>query len=126
MENKKVLIVDDDAHISELLSSAFRSAGALVFQASSYTSGLEALKKEQYDLGVVDVMMPDGSGIDLIKVVHTLPGTHPFFMVLTNSMDAVHVADAMDANVTIFLQKADHDPADIVQMAAKHFADEVK
>lgn len=119
MADKKILIVDDDPNILSTLGKLFTDRGAKVSTASNFDEGLEALKKEVPDVAVLDLLLPQHTGLELVKAARELPGEHPFFVILTNSINAEHVADAMEANVTMFVQKADHDPAEIVDMVMK-------
>ena len=126
MKNKKILIVDDDPQIAESLEKHLSAAGATVLTASSFETGIESIRKNAPDAVITDVMMPGRSGLDLVREIRALPGPHPFVMILTNSINAEHIADAMESNVTTFVQKADHDPAEIVDMLGKRLAEEKK
>ncbi|TSC87145.1 MAG: response regulator receiver protein [Parcubacteria group bacterium Gr01-1014_8] len=120
MKGKKVLIVDDDPRVIDVLSKLFADAGAEVEGAISYEAGLTAIKKDSPAVAIVDLMLPERSGIELVKETRaSAPET--FFVILTNSINAENLADAMEANITLFVQKADHDPSEIVQMVASHF-----
>lgn len=116
MHGKKVLIIDDDTAITSTLYKLFGEAGAKVQVASTYEAAMEMLKLDRPDVAIVDLFIPGHSGLDLIKETRSLPGAQPFFVVLTNSLNDKTVTDAMDANVTMFVQKADHDPSEIIEM----------
>ena len=120
MQGKKVLIVDDDPMITTTFAKLFSDIGATTETASTYEEGLAALKKSPPDVAILDLMLPHHSGLELIKEVRqSAPQT--FFVMLTNSVNAEHVADAMESNVTMYIQKADHDPQDIVKMITDRF-----
>lgn len=116
MHGKKVLIIDDDTTITSTLYRLFAEAGAKVRVASSYEAAMEALKLERPDVAIVDLLLSDHSGLDVINETRKLSGTQPFFVILTNSLNDKSVTEAMDANVTMFVQKADHDPSEIIEM----------
>lgn len=63
---ERILIVDDDVHITEVISKLARSMG---FEVATYTDPLEAAKETRFDLVVTDFMMPNLSGIELLKVL---------------------------------------------------------
>lgn len=121
IDGKKIIVIDDDPQVGTVLSKLLSEKGAVVTTADSFDSGVAAMKNEMPDLAVVDVMMPGKSGLELVKEVQTWPKPHPFFFVLTNSINALHIAEAMEANITMFVQKADHDPHEIADMIARHF-----
>ena len=63
----KILVVDDDIHILELVSIHLRQAGYTVVKAMNGLEALEVVDKEWPDLAVVDVMMPGMDGYALTK-----------------------------------------------------------
>ncbi len=63
----KILIVDDDAAIRESLETFLAFEGYQVDLAVDGTSGLLALEAKAYDLVLLDLMMPDRSGLEVLK-----------------------------------------------------------
>ncbi|HZS51611.1 MAG TPA: sigma-54 dependent transcriptional regulator [Bryobacterales bacterium] len=63
----KILIVDDDTAIRESLETFLAFEGYQVDLAVDGTSGLLALESKAYDLVLLDLMMPDRSGLDVLK-----------------------------------------------------------
>lgn len=66
---KKILIVDDDINILQLVNIHLSEAGYRVFQAKDGTEALEVLSREACDLAVVDVMMPFIDGYTLTREI---------------------------------------------------------
>lgn len=62
MENIKILVVDDDVAINELIKVNLELSGYKVFQAFEGTTAFAVTKQELPDLVVLDVMMPDIDG----------------------------------------------------------------
>jgi CheY-like chemotaxis protein len=71
-----ILIVDDDAHIRELLSQEFSEAGYRLRLASNGREALAEVRRERPDLVVLDVMMPEINGFDVAAVLKNDPQTH--------------------------------------------------
>jgi two-component system OmpR family response regulator len=63
----KLLVVEDDPNIVELLSASLRFAGFEVRTATSGSAGVIAFKEQQPDLVVLDVMLPDLDGFEVIR-----------------------------------------------------------
>lgn len=63
---KTVLLVDDDADFRELASQSLRQAGFAVAQAGGVRSALRAVGRIALDLAVVDGVLPEGSGRNLV------------------------------------------------------------
>ncbi len=68
---KKILIVDDQMEVRELIHVTLRSSNYELLQAESGPTALELARKEHPDLMLLDVMMPKG-GIDGFEVCETL------------------------------------------------------
>ena len=67
-----VLHVDDDPDIRLLISASLREFGYVVATAGTNTEALELAKQFKFDLCILDVRLPDGSGIELCQKIHQL------------------------------------------------------
>lgn len=70
----KVLIVDDDVLSLMLLEAILLSFGAIVVAAARGSEALELLGNHAFDLLLLDVRMPDMSGVELAGIVRSTPG----------------------------------------------------
>jgi two-component system response regulator PilR (NtrC family) len=69
-QKAKMLVVDDEPSLREMLRICFRREGFEVSVADSGEAALGALQKETFNVVVSDIRMPDMTGIDLLKSVH--------------------------------------------------------
>jgi len=65
----KLLVVEDDPNILELLSASLRFAGFDVTTATSGSAALNAARERRPDLVVLDVMLPDLDGFEVIRMM---------------------------------------------------------
>ena len=65
----KVLMVEDDPEITELLEEYLARYGIELFSVASPTVGLEKLETERYDLMLVDLGLPEMDGLELSRLV---------------------------------------------------------
>jgi len=63
----RVLIVDDDQGLVSLLQRFLQNEGFQVFAVYDHRSGLEAAMSGEYEVVILDVMLPGGSGFELLK-----------------------------------------------------------
>ena len=86
MEQKRILVVDDEQDLCEILLYNLRAAG---FQAEAAYSGEEAMKMEpsQYDLLILDVMMPGMSGFELAERLKSEPATSKLPIIFLTAKD---------------------------------------
>ncbi|MDX8390974.1 MAG: response regulator transcription factor [Mariprofundaceae bacterium] len=66
-----ILLIDDDTELTELLQRFLVQDGFRVACAADGASGLESIRHGDFDLAVVDVMMPQKSGMDVLRELRT-------------------------------------------------------
>ena len=71
----KILIIDDEEKLRSLLSRITRLEGYEVSEAGNIKAGLKILEKENIDVILCDVKLPDGNAVDFIK---DIKARHPF------------------------------------------------
>ena len=69
MEPARILVVDDEKHILSVLREALAHFGYQVTCASSGAEALAAIRSELFDAAVLDIRMPDMSGLDLLREI---------------------------------------------------------
>ncbi len=69
MAKVRILIVEDDAHIAELIQYNFEKAGFECFLASSGEKGLQKAKESPVDLMILDIMLPQMDGLEVCRIV---------------------------------------------------------
>ncbi|MBL7686578.1 MAG: response regulator [Bdellovibrionaceae bacterium] len=88
LEGIKVLVVDDEEDLREILSEDFANAGATVFTAKNGREAFEIIKRETPEVVLSDVRMPGGDGVELLKQIRTLSqDPPPFVFLLTGFAD---------------------------------------
>jgi len=71
METKgNILVIDDELGIREGCRRALTPQGFDVHTAASMKDGLQMVQDEEFDLVLLDIMMPDGRGIELLEPIH--------------------------------------------------------
>jgi len=69
MANHKALIIDDEAHIRELIEMTLTPLGIQSFTAEDLNQAYEFLKKHQFSFCITDMRLPDGNGLDLVAFI---------------------------------------------------------
>jgi DNA-binding response OmpR family regulator len=89
MGHKKIAIVDDEEAMVQLLTVELESEGYEVLPAFNGKAGLQLIEQDRPDLIILDVMMPDLSGYDIIKLVKDNPTLRniPIIMLTAKSLD---------------------------------------
>ena len=71
----RLLLIDDDARLMAMLGDYLRGAGMAVEVAGSLAAGRARIAAEPYDALVLDLMLPDGDGLDLCRDLRADPRT---------------------------------------------------
>lgn len=69
---KRILVVDDDPDVREIISVMLGEAGYNVYGACDGLDALESLKKRRYDALVTDYHMPKMNGLELLDLVQSM------------------------------------------------------
>jgi DNA-binding NarL/FixJ family response regulator len=106
LPNYSVLLVEDDSHTRDLLESIVNAHEQLNILAAvgTHSEGLAVLEKQQPDVLLVDLGLPDGDGTDLIHDVFRR-GYDTDVMVITVFGDEKHVIRAIEAGATGYILK---------------------
>ena len=71
----KLLIIDDDHRLTSLVGNYLRAQGHEVEVAGSLTAGRQLLGAQNFDALILDLMLPDGDGLDLTRELRASPRT---------------------------------------------------
>jgi DNA-binding response OmpR family regulator len=88
MARNTILVIDDDRDIAELARVTLEAEGFDVMVAYDGTSGLEIAERHSPDLMVVDVRMPDITGLDVCRRLRSLPTTAAMPMIMLTAAAA--------------------------------------
>ena len=100
----RVLVVDDEADIREGLEALLESEGYQVDLAANAQEGVGRMLASSYDLVLLDMMMPDRSGMDLLEEIRARDAETPVFLI--TAYGSIDVAiDALKRGATDYFSK---------------------
>jgi len=99
----QILIVEDEAHIRRFVRLALEAEGHTVHEAETYQRGLIEAGTRRPDLVVLDLGLPDGDGVDLIRELRQWSAM-PVIVLSARSAEASKIA-ALDAGADDYLVK---------------------
>jgi len=94
MDPKRILIVDDEAAIREVVTDYLRGEGFVIDQAATGRVGLEKLVENHPDLVLLDVELPDMNGYEVCKRIREIPSARytPVIMLTAHNLEKEEIA----------------------------------
>ena len=104
--SKTVVIVEDEPDAAEMLAEMMRVSGFRVVKSYSSGPAMDIISNERPDVVILDIMMPDISGLEVLHFMRKEPATAdiPVVVVSAKSLPA-DVQTGMDAGASIYLTK---------------------
>ena len=121
---RKVLCVEDEHFIGELYARALGKAGYTVDVISDGQKGLEAAQTNDYDIILLDLMLPNVTGIEILQALRDPAKTKDFkakIIITTNLEQREDVRAAIEAQADGYVVKAELTPRELAS-----FIDTVK
>ena len=104
MEKIKVLLVDDEEDFLKLMSKLMTSWGYVVATAINGQEGLEVSKRERPDVLVLDYLMPDLNGVELLKQLRRT-GIRAPAIIFTANPTIKAMEESKELNIAAFIPK---------------------
>ncbi|HET9909886.1 MAG TPA: response regulator [Anaerolineales bacterium] len=106
MSQKTVLIIEDEEDAADMFAEMMRVSGYRVLKTSSSTPALSMMAAEKPDVVILDIMMPEISGLDILRQMRKNPELvqTPVVVVSAKSMPA-DIKLGMEAGASIYLTK---------------------
>ena len=113
-KNVKVLIVEDNESICEMYAITFMKRGFTVYTAPEGRSAIQKYKNKKPDIILLDIMMPQVDGYQVLTEVRKDVNSYTPVIMLTN-LDANDFArEAQLENIDAYLIKSHHSPREVV------------
>lgn len=112
---KNILCIEDEHFIGELYGRALQKAGYSVTTEVDGLKGLEAAKSDQYDIILLDIMVPSITGIELLKRLRQeTPDLKAKVIVTTNLEQSETDRNAVEKQADGYVIKANMTPKELV------------
>lgn len=98
-----ILVVDDEPAIRDLLAATLQAAGHAVLLAADVREGLALARNRRIDLFLIDLGLPDGDGVTLIRQIRGW--TERPILVLSARIHEAQKVEALDAGADDFISK---------------------
>jgi len=118
---KRILIIEDETNIRAMYADILKESGYDVLEAAEGKAGLNEVMNGDWDLLLLDIMLPKLDGIELLKRMQLDPRTKERPVIVLTNLDDNRIRDTcLDLGVKEFLVKANVIPSEIVLSVKKY------
>ncbi len=120
--SKKILIVEDDKILSDLLGKKLKDAGFEVTFAFNGVEGLDSLRVNKPDLMLLDIMMPEKSGMEVMEEMNKeeeISLAKIPVIIISNSGQPVEIDRVLELGAKDYLIKAEFNPQEVIEKVIK-------
>ncbi len=86
ISSKKVLVVEDDVFLAQLLTNRIAKVGAQVLRAADGEEGVKIIKQSRPDLVLLDLILPKKSGFELLEDMRSDPSTQGTPVIIVSNL----------------------------------------
>ncbi|MEE8541347.1 MAG: response regulator [Desulfobacterales bacterium] len=120
-KNKKVLVIDDDAHIRRIIQIKLKKKGYSVLTAKNGEEGLNMIKAEKPDAVISDINMPKIDGMTLCKMTNELKKERPYLTIIVTARISPDERDwVKEMTDTQFMEKP-FSPSKLIEAIDQYF-----
>lgn len=113
-KNIKVLIVEDNENICEMYAVTFMRRGFTVYTAPDGRSAIQKYKNKKPDIILLDIMMPQVDGYQVLSEVRKDVNSYTPVIMLTNLDANDFTRESQLDNIDAYLIKSHHSPREVV------------
>lgn len=116
---KSILIIDDEILIAKAIEKVFRKSGFDVQTANNASDGIKKFRENSFDFALIDFLMPDLSGRDVIEAMNQTDRKTKKFIMTAYSDEALN-KDLISLGVLKIIKKPFDNIFDLVEILESH------
>jgi CheY-like chemotaxis protein len=123
MTKKKILIIEDEEILLDVLQQKLSKDGYEVSVARDGSEGLAMLKKDRPDLILLDIIMPKMDGYEVLEKIKNMGINDLPIIVISNSGQPVEIEKALSLGARDYLIKAEFEPNEVIKKVRSFLPD---
>lgn len=123
MYKQRIVLIEDDEFLSEVLYSELTEAGFEVFAAFDGKEGLKQVKEKKPDLVLLDLILPEKSGFEVLEELKKSPETEKIPVIILSLLgEDEDIKRGLKLGALDYIVKSSHAVAEIVKKIKNFFA----
>lgn len=119
----KVLLIEDYPSIQTIYEEGFKTAGHDLEVVADGDEALKSLKKNDYDLVLLDLLLPNVDGMELLRKLEAADRSLDNIVVLSDFDKPELIEECKQLGVRDFLVKVEYTPKELIEVLEKMLAD---
>ena len=115
-QHRRVLVVDDDRQIRQILVAALRQQSLLIDEAASGREAIDLLREHAYSVVLLDILMPDVNGFGVLSAIDEEALNAPIVLVVSGAERAI--LNELDSKRIHGIVRKPFDPQEIANVVA--------
>src|SRR3989344_5463292 len=125
MPKQKIVLIEDDEMLAEVMYSELTEVGFEVFQAFNGNEGLRQVKGKKPDLVLLDIILPEKSGFEVLEKLKKSPDTKNIPVIILSLLgEDEDIKKGLRLGASDYIVKSSHAIAEIVEKVKNFFAKE--
>jgi len=118
---KKILIIEDDLYLKELIVKKLKKENFEVLETSNGKKGLEKIKTERPDLVLLDLILPEINGYDILTQVKADPEISNIPIIIISNLGQIQeIRKGLKSGAVDYLIKAHFTPTKIIEKVKRY------
>ncbi|MEI6378844.1 MAG: response regulator [Candidatus Falkowbacteria bacterium] len=127
MKKLKVLIIEDEPMIAEMYKLQFSLDGYEVVLAKDGEEGLKAVAKEKPDLILLDIIMPNVDGYEVLRKIRANKETAQLLVCIVSNLEQIkEVKEGLSAGADYYFTKSKYTPGELLNLVNQAVASRKK
>lgn len=123
--SNKILLVEDELSLRELYEEILKDGGYAVDHASDGEEAIQKIYKGDWDLLLLDIMLPKLDGLEILKRIKTTDGISTKPVIVFSNLDSKDIVQqCLDLGASNYLVKSNVDPAHYLEEIGKYLSNE--
>lgn len=115
VNKKRILLIEDDKSLCRLYKIVLNDAGILMDESHDGKTGLTKALHGDYDLIVLDLMLPIMNGFDVLKILREKNHTKNLPIIILTNLSGPEIEEVKEWHVSAFILKASATPVQLVE-----------
>lgn len=125
MTKQKIVLVEDDETLAEVLYAELTEAGFEVVPAFDGKEGLKQVREKKPDLVLLDIILPEMNGFDVLEELKKSPDTQEIPVIILSLLgEDEDIKKGLKLGASDYIVKSSHAIAEIVEKVKNFFAKE--